>query len=47
MIVSAALLIGAGAAWDNGGLSIMSLIMASLAVVILIISFIHHKRKDS
>ena len=46
VIVSAALLIGAGAAWDNGGLSIMSLIMASLAVVILIISWIIHKRKD-
>ena len=47
VIVSAALLIGAGAAWDNDGLSYMSLGMAGLAVVILIISYIHHRRKDS
>lgn len=46
VIVSAALLIGAGAAWDNDRLSFMSLGMAALAVVILLISYIHHRRKD-
>ena len=47
VIVSAALLIGAGAAWDNDRISYMSLGMAALAVIILIVSWVHHKRKDS
>ena len=47
VILCAALLIGAGAAWDNEKLSLMSVIMAALAGVILLISVISHKKKDS
>ena len=46
MLAAAALVIGAGAAWDNDRISYMSLIMAGLAVIILIISWIIHKKKD-
>ena len=46
VIVCAALLIGAGAAWDNDGISWMSIAMAGLAVIILIISWVLHKRRD-
>ena len=46
MIAAAALVIGAGAAWDNDRVSYMSLVMVGLAAIILIISWIIHKRKD-
>ena len=47
VIASAALLIAAGFAWDNDRLSYMSLALAALAGLILLISYIQHKKKDS
>ncbi len=47
VIVSAALLIAAGFSWDNEELSPVSVITAAMAVAILVISYIRHKKKDS
>ena len=46
VLASAALFIGAGAAWSNDGISIMSIAMASLAVAFLVGGYIRYRRKD-
>ena len=46
VIICAALFIAAGCAWDNDNLSTLSLALIGLAVIILIISYIRHKKKD-